>query len=133
MITIAAHGAPNADNQGPAVQVSMRCELSQETCSSVFTAALIRAEQRFWDEDPEPDLIETIVCEIELDCLLPAVFQAVDQWLYAGHRLCVTPTSWRSGITGPSTGFAVLFEGEAGPAAVATSRIRRPADRLRSA
>lgn len=102
MITIAAHGAPNADNHGPAVQVSMRCELSQETCSSVFTAALIRAEQRFWDEDPEPDLIETIVCENELDCLLPAVFQAVDQWLYAGHRLCVTPTRGAPASPGPA-------------------------------
>jgi hypothetical protein len=125
MITSVAHGAPTADNGGPAVHVSMRCELSQESSSSVFTAALIRAEQRFWDEDPEPDLIETIVCETELDCLLPAVFEAVDQWLYTSHHLCVTPTSWRSGITGPSTGFAVLLEGQAAPAAEAT--------RLRSA
>jgi hypothetical protein len=124
MITSAAHGAPTADNDGPAVQVSMRCELSQESASSVFTAALVRAEQRFWDEDPEPDLIETIVCETELDCLLPAVFEAVDQWLYTSHRLCVTPTSWRSGITGPSTGFTVLLEGQTVPAAVAVGHLR---------
>ena len=102
--------------EGPSIEVNLKCELSQEDPAQPFEAVLIREETRYWDDDPKPDVVETIVSETELDASLPAVFEAVDQWLSAAHHLRIVPSSWRPGITGPSTGFVVLLEGQAAPA-----------------
>ncbi|WP_156751449.1 hypothetical protein [Mycobacterium sp. 1245111.1] len=109
----AADPAPN--NSGPDIQVHMKCELSQENPEQPFEATLIREETRYWDDDPKPEIVETIIAETELDSPLPAVFAAVDLWLTASHHLRMVPSSWRPGITGPSTGYVVLLEGQAAP------------------
>lgn len=110
---VAADPAP--DNGGPSIEVNMKCELSQENSEQPFEATLIREETRYWDDDPEPEIVETIIAETELDAPLPAVFDAVDLWLTTGHHLRMVPSSWRPGITGPSTGYVVLLEGQATP------------------
>lgn len=103
--------APRGDS--PMVAVRMVCELSQETASGSFTAALIREETRYWDDDPKPDIIESIVSETEIHALLPDVFSAVDHWLATTYRLRVLPTTWQSGNTGADTGLVVLLQGRA--------------------
>jgi hypothetical protein len=111
--SVAADPAP--DNGGPDIEVNMKCELSQENPEQPFEATLIREETRYWDDDPKPEIVETIIAETELNSPLPAVFEAVDRWLTTGHHLRIVPSSWRPGITGPSTGYVVLLEGQAAP------------------
>lgn len=108
--TVTSHG----DHVG--VEVQMMCEVSRLTSADQFVATLFRIESRWWDDDPEPDVAETLVCEHEFDVPLPAVFAAVDRWLVQGHRLMVVPASWQIGNTGPGTGLALLLEGRAVPA-----------------
>jgi hypothetical protein len=105
----------------PAVDVNMVCELSQETPGGPFQAALIREETRRWDDDPKPDIVETIVCETELQAAEVDVFAAVNDWLRTVHRLQVPPTSWEPGDTGPGTGVVMLVQGRAAPVRAASA------------
>ncbi|WP_156751600.1 hypothetical protein [Mycobacterium sp. 1245111.1] len=91
------------------VTVTMKCEVYQEEPQGCFCATLIREETRFWDDDPDPDIVETIVCETQLHCSVPEVFTAVDEWLIQGHHLTALPESWKSGDTGPGTGVVLLL------------------------
>lgn len=104
-----------APDTSVAVEVQMMCEVAQERVGEPFMATLYRVESRFWDDDPNPDVVEVEVCEKALVCALPAVFAAVDEWLLAGHRLRVPAHTWRSGGTGPGTGLTVLLTGRAVP------------------
>lgn len=113
MMITPAHHAPGPRHAPRATNVKMVCELSQETVDGPFLAALIREETRWWDDDPTPDIVETIVSETTLQVLLPDVFSAVDHWLATTHRLYVLPTSWQSGNTGADTGVVVLLAGRA--------------------
>jgi hypothetical protein len=103
-------------NDRPDVDVQMMCELSQESPDGPFQAVLIREETRHWEDDPQPDIVETIVCEVELNAAPPDVFAEVDRWLLTGHRLRVNPATWTPGDTGPGTGVVVLLEARAIPA-----------------
>lgn len=98
-----------------AIEVQMMCEVAQERERGPFVATLYRVESRFWDDDPNPDVVEVEVCEKTLTCALPAVFAAVDEWLLAGHRLRVPAHTWRFGDTRPGTGLTVLLNGRAMP------------------
>lgn len=98
-----------------AFEVQMMCEVAQEREGEPFMATLYRVESRFWDDDPNPDVVEVEVCEKALACALPAVFAAVDEWLLAGHRLRVPAHTWRSGNTGSGTGLTALLVGRAMP------------------
>lgn len=102
--------------QDAAVEVQMMCEVAQEGVDEPFVATLYRVESRLWDDDPTPDVVEVEVCEKSLQCALPAVFAAVDEWLLSEHRLRVPVHSWRGGATGPGTGLTVLLTGRAAPA-----------------
>ncbi|AOS94824.1 hypothetical protein AN480_27440 (plasmid) [Mycobacterium intracellulare subsp. chimaera] len=68
-------------------------------------------EIRRWDDDPVPEVIETIVCEVELAASVSEIFLAVDEWLRAQYQLSVPPSSWQPGDTGPGTGVVILLEG----------------------
>jgi hypothetical protein len=62
---VSVHGHHPVDRDVD-VTVNMKCEVYQEESQGCFCATLIREETRFWDDDPEPDIIETIVCETQL-------------------------------------------------------------------
>jgi hypothetical protein len=107
------------------VTVTMKCEVYQEQPQGCFSATLIREETRYWHDDPDPDIIETIVCETELHCSVPEVFATVDDWLRVGHHLTSRPESWKSGDTGPGTGVVLLLFAQLLPthqADIATAR-----------
>ncbi len=108
-----------AEDDSPTVEVTMVCEVSQETPDSPLQAALIREETRQWPDDPTPDVIETVVSETLLPQPVPDVMAAVDHWLQAVHHLHVVPTSWEPGSTGPDTGVVLLLQGRAEPAPAA--------------
>ncbi|AOS95048.1 MULTISPECIES: hypothetical protein [Mycobacterium avium complex (MAC)] len=92
------------------MHLSMVCELSQQTTTGPFLATLVREERRFWDDDPDPDVVETIVGAVELRASMPDVFTAVNTWL-AEHGLRVPTSSWQPGDTGPDTGVVILLDG----------------------
>ncbi|MDD4865606.1 MAG: hypothetical protein PHQ28_00255 [Mycobacterium sp.] len=102
-----------APGDHPAIEVTMLCELSQVTPEGPFSATLIREETRRWEDDPEPDVVETIVCEVELSAPLTEIFSEVDRWLLARHHLRIVPSSWEPGETGPDAGVVVLLTGRA--------------------
>lgn len=104
----AVHGHDFADRNVD-VTVTMKCEVYQEEPRGCFFVTLIREETRYWDDDPNPDIVETIVCETQLNCSVPEVFIAVDEWLIRGHHLTASPESWKSGDTGPGTGVVLLL------------------------
>ena len=91
----------------------MWVEVSQAT-ERTFEVTLIRRDHRFYDDDPDPDLIETTVCERTITASLPAMFAAVDGWLINEHRLRVLPHSWRA--LSCQTGTDLLLEAHALPA-----------------
>lgn len=106
------------------VEVQMMCELSRLLSADQFVATLFRIESRWFDDDPEPDIAETMVCEHEFEAPLPGMFTAVDRWLLHEHRLMVIPTSWQIGNSGPATGLSLLLTGRAVPARpVSASRL----------
>lgn len=70
----------------PAVEVNMICELSRERAGGPFRSVLAMEEIRRWDDDPVPEVIETIVCEVELAASVSEIFLAVDEWLRASVR-----------------------------------------------
>lgn len=121
MTTTPVHRAPGPLHAPRALDVNIVCELSQETFDGPFSVALIREETRWWDDDPTPDIIETIVGETELRVFLPDVFSAVDHWLANTHHLHVLPTTWTSGNTGADTGVVVLLAGRTTPATQAVA------------
>ncbi|MEB3023342.1 MULTISPECIES: hypothetical protein [Mycolicibacter] len=108
-----------AEDDSPTVDVTMVCEVSQETPDSPLRAVLTREETRQWSDDPTPDVIETIVSETLLRQPVPDVLAAVDRWLLAVHHLRVAPTSWEPGATGADTGVVLLLQGRAEPAPAA--------------
>ncbi|MDD4866098.1 MAG: hypothetical protein PHQ28_02925 [Mycobacterium sp.] len=97
------------------VDVEMLCELSQELPTSPFVATLWRVEKRWFDEDTQPDVVETQVSEAEFASSMPAVFASVQDWLVSRYRLLVAPSSWNPGQTGPGTGMVVFLSGRATP------------------
>ena len=112
--SVAARESALVDRCG--VEVEMLVELSQARPAGAFRAALVRHERRWFDEDPTPDHTEQIVCQRALPHTLPAVFAAVDTWLFDEHKLRVLPHSWVPCEAGPDAGVALLLEGRAIPA-----------------
>lgn len=98
------------------VEVEMSVQLSQARPAGAFHAALVRHERRWFDDDPTPEDTEQAVCQRDLALDLPAVFAAVDQWLFGEHKLRVLPHSWVPCEAGTDTGVALLLEGRAIPA-----------------
>ncbi|MDD4866103.1 MAG: hypothetical protein PHQ28_02950 [Mycobacterium sp.] len=97
------------------IDIEMLCELSQDLPHSPFVATLWRVERRWFDEDAQPEIVETQVCEAEFTTSLPAVFPAVDEWLLRGHRLLVAPSAWKAEQAGPGTGMLIFLSGQATP------------------
>jgi hypothetical protein len=79
----------------PAHDVKMKCALSQPNSGENFHAALILEETYWGDDHHEPDVVQTTVCEIELNSSLGEAFAAVGRWLADGHRLRARRCSWQ--------------------------------------
>ncbi|PBA69043.1 hypothetical protein CKJ76_24675 [Mycobacterium avium] len=73
------------DSDRPTVDIAMICELSQEHHDSPFRATLVHEETRHWDDDPDPDVIDTIICTTEIPCHWRDVFAAINQWLHTTY------------------------------------------------
>lgn len=98
-----------------AVDTQMTVTVTLAVTGGYFTAVLLREDRRWFDDDPTPEVVERIVCEREFATPLPAVFAAVDEWLFRGHKLRVLPHSWTPCDAGPDVGVALLLEGRAVP------------------
>ena len=98
-----------------AIDTRMCVEVSKDAGANTFEVVLIRRDHRYFDDDPRPDIIETRVCEMDCDCSLPALFDAVEQWLLDGHRLRALPHSWRVGACSGTTGYELLLDADALP------------------
>lgn len=106
---------PHITTDNVAVHAELAVELYQETTDGPFTAILVRHETRWWDDDPDPDYVDTIVSRSEFATSLPEVFAAVDAWLVTGHRLRVQPHTWRPSDSGPDVGAVLILEGRTVP------------------
>lgn len=105
------------DNDPPAIGIALICELSQENHASPFRATLVREETLYWDDDPDPDVTDTIICTTELPpCRWRDVFAAVNQWLHDTYGLYVPQAAWQPGSTGPDAGVIMLLHGHAAAA-----------------
>ncbi|TXI62918.1 hypothetical protein [Mycolicibacterium mageritense] len=99
-----------------AVQVSWLIELAQEQPALPFQATLIRQETRWYDTDPDPDVVEYTEDYLEAEADLADVIHAVNQWLLTDHHLRVIPHSWRSRPSEGTTGLTLMLEGRAATA-----------------
>ncbi|MEB3065511.1 hypothetical protein [[Mycobacterium] zoologicum] len=100
-----------------ATETTWRAELSLQTAGATLHATLIREDTTWYDDDPDADVSEVVVCERDLpDVPLSSMFAAVDEWLIAEHRLRVLPHSWVPCDSGGDTGVVLLLEGRALPA-----------------
>lgn len=111
MLTTKTIGVDGAGACG--VEVEMSVQLIQSAPSGAFHATLIRHERRWFDDDPAPEHAEQAVSQRHLAYPLPAVFAAIDEWLFDEHQLRVLPHSWVPCPAGPDTGVALLLEARA--------------------
>lgn len=105
----------SAATEGVAIDVRMVVTASKEPGARVFRVALVRCEHRYWDDDPEPDVIETRIAETTFSCSLPALFDAVDSWLREGYQLRALPHSWQVSASDAPVGCEVLLVADALP------------------
>lgn len=103
-MTLAAHAG---------VETRWSAVASLPAAGAAFQVTLVREDRAWFDDDPTPDITEDVVCEREFAVSLPALFAAVDEWLFAGHKLLVLPHSWTPYASGPDAGVALLLEGRA--------------------
>lgn len=113
---------PDLSQPGPvnalahvAVESVLRVEVSLPSAEAAFHASLIRTDCSYFDDDPTPDIGEHVVCEHDFSTALPAVFGAVDEWLFQGHKLRVLAHTWTPCESGPDVGVALLLEARAVP------------------
>ena len=99
-----------------AVETTWRAELSLLATGESFQARLVREDTTWFDDDPAPDIAEHVLCEHEFATPLPAVFCAIDDWLFQGHKLRVLAHTWAPCESGPDVGVALLLEARAVPA-----------------
>lgn len=98
-----------------AVETTWHAQITLPAVGNPFHACLIREDRRWFDDDPNPDIAEQIVCERDFSTPLPTVWAAIDQWLFTGHKLRVLPHSWAPCEAGNDVGCALLLEGRAVP------------------
>lgn len=98
-----------------AVETSWSTVVSLTAVGAPFRAVLIRADSRWFEDDATPELVEHVLCEREFSLPLPAVFGAVDEWLFQGHKLRVLAHTWTPCESGPDVGVALLLEARAVP------------------
>lgn len=99
-----------------AVETRWCVVMSLPKVDAPFQVVLTREDRLWFDDDPDPDIAEQIVCEHEFAVPLPSLFESVDEWLFVGHKLRVLPHSWVPCESGPDAGVALLLEGRAVPA-----------------
>lgn len=113
--TPAAHGRCSNPSDHVAVETTWRAELSLLSTGSAFQARLVREDTTYFDDDPAPEFAEQVLCEQNFPTSLPAVFGAVDDWLFQGHKLRVLAHTWTPCASGPDAGVALLLEAQAVP------------------
>ncbi len=108
-------GCASAAITGVAIDARMVVTASKEAGTSAFSVVLVRREHRYWDDDPEPDVVEARVAETAFACSLPALFDAVDSWLSEGFQLRALPHSWHVSASDGPVGREELLVADALP------------------
>ena len=104
------------DGEAVAVETIYLVQITLSAPGDPFRAVLYRENTSWFDDDPNPDIDQEIVCERDLRVPLPAVFSAVDGWLVDEHHMRTVPNSWQAGESGADTGVALMLEARAAAA-----------------